>query len=361
MTPKKLGFIGCLFLIFSTSALSDPASDRQPWMDFDAATDVSISRLLSNQTKIIILDFSIEGCKPCKELGPILKEIEATRSGHVKVYSVDGDSNPMLMQRFGSNGFPYLVFIRNGQVLAKRKGYTQDNKAEIVDILDHLPDSGEAVGSFASGQTPLLMTCMQMKGILEPTYMNVMALEPNPTQSTLREASFAVHVLRGLSAILATKDRDSPKFERILNEFKEGFKKTRSPVKLSLGSLKNEPGLEITISLPRSVDAIMGRAYKVPTCLLRATETYANSSCDKALKTATDDLGKAVSEKFQQMTTQLRAELDKRVRASLPKECLDVLSKANSDSEEQARKLSGHATTKPALSTQGSVPGSSSR
>ena len=64
----------------------------------------------------VLLDFFATWCGPCKELAPILEEIEKNHTGEVIFKRIDVDQESELAQEFGIQAIPTLMFITpNGE------------------------------------------------------------------------------------------------------------------------------------------------------------------------------------------------------------------------------------------------------
>lgn len=58
-----------------------------------------------------VLDFYADWCAPCQALGPTLAEIAAL---DVPVERIDADCHPDICERYGVQGLPTLVVLRDG-------------------------------------------------------------------------------------------------------------------------------------------------------------------------------------------------------------------------------------------------------
>ena len=65
----------------------------------------------------MVVDFSVEWCGPCRQLGPAIEAAVAKREGKVDLAKVDVDSNQGLAQAFGIRGIPAVKAFRNGKVV----------------------------------------------------------------------------------------------------------------------------------------------------------------------------------------------------------------------------------------------------
>lgn len=67
------------------------------------------STIMAN--KPMVVDFYATWCGPCKELAPILDEIEGNHNGEIIFKRVDVDQEPDLAQEFNVQAIPTLLFI----------------------------------------------------------------------------------------------------------------------------------------------------------------------------------------------------------------------------------------------------------
>jgi thioredoxin 1 len=75
------------------------------------------------QSKIpVLVAFSAHWSRPCQILAPVLEEIAAERSVHLKVATVNADDNPDLSVWFDVRLIPTLLFFGSGTVRAKIVG-----------------------------------------------------------------------------------------------------------------------------------------------------------------------------------------------------------------------------------------------
>ena len=61
--------------------------------------------------KPMVVDFFATWCGPCKQLEPILKEVEQNHKGEVIFQRIDVDQEPELAQEFRIEAIPMLMFI----------------------------------------------------------------------------------------------------------------------------------------------------------------------------------------------------------------------------------------------------------
>lgn len=70
----------------------------------------------------ILVDFWAAWCGPCRVVAPAVKQVAADMAGRVLVLKVDTDRHPDLAARFGVQGIPNFVVLRNGEVVKQQAG-----------------------------------------------------------------------------------------------------------------------------------------------------------------------------------------------------------------------------------------------
>jgi thioredoxin len=71
---------------------------------------------------ITIMDFTARWCGPCKQLTPVLAEIEQEYAGRARVVAVDTDEDPQLAQQFRVTAMPTVVLMRDGREVGRFVG-----------------------------------------------------------------------------------------------------------------------------------------------------------------------------------------------------------------------------------------------
>lgn len=87
--------------------------------------------------KPMVVDFFATWCGPCKQLAPILDEIEKNHKGEVIFKRVDVDQEPDLAQEFRVEAIPLLLFITPTGEYQSLMGLQEPQviEAKIADLL----------------------------------------------------------------------------------------------------------------------------------------------------------------------------------------------------------------------------------
>jgi thioredoxin len=70
----------------------------------------------------VLVDYWAPWCGPCRQLGPVVKQIAAERGGSLSVGKVNVDDDPELADRARVQGIPTVVLYRDGQPVARTVG-----------------------------------------------------------------------------------------------------------------------------------------------------------------------------------------------------------------------------------------------
>jgi thioredoxin 1 len=70
----------------------------------------------------VLVDYWAPWCGPCRQLGPVVEQIAAERTGSLSVGEVNVDDNPELADRADVHGIPTVVLYRDGQPVARAAG-----------------------------------------------------------------------------------------------------------------------------------------------------------------------------------------------------------------------------------------------
>ncbi len=108
------------------------------------ATDSTLESLMNQTEGLVLLDFWAEWCFACLEAGPALGTVAPSFDGQLKVFKIEVDENPVLVNRVVPDlNFPCFVLMHQGKLLDRRYGMDPTQEPEIFFrrwINQHLSD-----------------------------------------------------------------------------------------------------------------------------------------------------------------------------------------------------------------------------
>ena len=82
----------------------------------------SLSKLLGQNAKAVLVDFWAEWCGPCQMMGPVLEQIAAERDDLI-VGKINVDEYPDLAGEYSVDTIPALLLFRNGKLEKRVAGF----------------------------------------------------------------------------------------------------------------------------------------------------------------------------------------------------------------------------------------------
>jgi thioredoxin 2 len=78
----------------------------------------------------VAIDFWAPWCGPCRVISPALERLARTHAGALKVVKVNVDQAPEIRARYGVQGIPLLVLVRDGEELDRLVGAVPEKQIE---------------------------------------------------------------------------------------------------------------------------------------------------------------------------------------------------------------------------------------
>jgi thioredoxin 2 len=70
----------------------------------------------------VVVDLWAPWCGPCRVVGPVLEQLAGELAGQVKLVKVNVDAAPGVQRRFGVQGIPTLLVLREGREVGRKVG-----------------------------------------------------------------------------------------------------------------------------------------------------------------------------------------------------------------------------------------------
>lgn len=80
----------------------------------------NFKKMISKETKLILLDFSATWCGPCKRLSKLLAENIIPKYNDVYFIKIDVDENDEIAQEFNISCMPTIIFLKQKEKDGKK-------------------------------------------------------------------------------------------------------------------------------------------------------------------------------------------------------------------------------------------------
>lgn len=88
----------------------------------------------------VIIDFSADWCMPCQMMKPVFESLSGKYKGKLKFVKLNTEVAPEIAQRFGIQGIPCLVIVKDSKEIDRIVGFNNEQslKQKIDSILLNL-------------------------------------------------------------------------------------------------------------------------------------------------------------------------------------------------------------------------------
>ena len=82
-----------------------------------AVTEATFDQEVLQNEKAVLVDFWAEWCGPCRQVAPILDEINAAHGDKITFLKMNVDENPVTPASYRVTGIPTINVYQNGEVV----------------------------------------------------------------------------------------------------------------------------------------------------------------------------------------------------------------------------------------------------
>ena len=105
--------------------------------DMKAVTDADFEAEVLKSEKPVLVDFWAEWCGPCRQVAPILSEIQAEHGDKIEIVKMNVDENPTVPAQYRVTGIPTMNVYQNGEVVKQIVG-ARPKSAILKELADYI-------------------------------------------------------------------------------------------------------------------------------------------------------------------------------------------------------------------------------
>ncbi|KAK9117850.1 hypothetical protein Scep_015943 [Stephania cephalantha] len=100
--------------------------------------ETQFSELVLKSEKAVLVEFVATWCGPCRLISPAVDWATEEYKDKVKIYKIDHDKNPELIEKYKVYGLPTLILFKDGKEVPESRSEGAMTKKKLKDHLDGL-------------------------------------------------------------------------------------------------------------------------------------------------------------------------------------------------------------------------------
>lgn len=95
-----------------------------------ALLDEQFEEKVKNAKGLVLVDFWAEWCGPCRQLGPVLEEVNKEYGEKVKICKMNVDEAPATAANFEIRSIPTMFLFKDGEKIDSKVGFNSQSAIE---------------------------------------------------------------------------------------------------------------------------------------------------------------------------------------------------------------------------------------
>ncbi len=95
-----------------------------------AARQMTIDEFNSaiNSSKTVLVDFGAVWCPPCRQMEPVLKNLQTNQAGKFKLVKVDGGNDQDVLKAYNVTALPVFILFKDGKQVWRKDGVAEEKE-----------------------------------------------------------------------------------------------------------------------------------------------------------------------------------------------------------------------------------------